>query len=72
MLPFKPDAFDADCDGGEDLRHRGAAQGFSAKDLKEFIAYAKSNPGKINLGHAGVGSSNFLICKSFIQAQGSR
>src|SRR6185437_6663171 len=41
-----------------------------AKTLKEFIAYAKSNPGKINLGHAGVGSSNFLICKSFENAAG--
>ena len=41
-----------------------------AKDLKEFIAYAKANPGKVNLGHAGVGSSNYLICKSFVQAAG--
>ena len=30
----------------------------------------RSNPGKVNLGHAGVGSSNFLICKSFVQAAG--
>src|SRR5258705_3826123 len=36
--------------------------------VREFIAYAKSNPGKINLVHAGVGSSNFLICRSFVQA----
>lgn len=43
---------------------------FPAKDLKEFIAYAKANPGKVNLGHAGVGSSNYLICKSFVQAAG--
>jgi tripartite-type tricarboxylate transporter receptor subunit TctC len=43
---------------------------FSAKTVQEFVAYAKSNPGKINLGHAGVGSSNFLICKSFVQAAG--
>ncbi|WP_408918098.1 tripartite tricarboxylate transporter substrate binding protein BugD [Bradyrhizobium arachidis] len=43
---------------------------FPAKDLKEFIDYAKKNPGKINLGHAGVGSSNYLICKSFVQAAG--
>nr|WP_246666899.1 tripartite tricarboxylate transporter substrate binding protein BugD [Bradyrhizobium guangdongense] len=43
---------------------------FPAKDLAEFIAYAKKNPGKINLGHAGVGSSNYLICKSFVQAAG--
>lgn len=43
---------------------------FPAKDLKEFIDYARKNPGKINLGHAGVGSSNYLICKSFVQAAG--
>ena len=43
---------------------------FPATDLKEFIAYAKANPGKVNLGHAGVGSSNYLICKSFVQAAG--
>jgi tripartite tricarboxylate transporter family receptor len=35
---------------------------FLAATLPEFIAYAKSNPGKINLGHAGIGSSNYLIC----------
>lgn len=41
---------------------------FPAKDLKEFLEYAKANPGKITLGHAGVGSSNYLICKLFMQA----
>lgn len=39
-----------------------------AKTLKEFIDYAKKNPGKATLGHAGVGSSNYLICKTFVQA----
>jgi tripartite-type tricarboxylate transporter receptor subunit TctC len=43
---------------------------FPAKNLAGFIAYAKENPGKVNLGHAGIGSSNFLICKSFAQAAG--
>jgi tripartite-type tricarboxylate transporter receptor subunit TctC len=43
---------------------------FPAATLKEFVAYAKANPGKINLGHAGVGSSNYLICKSFVAAAG--
>ncbi len=41
---------------------------FPAADLSAFIAYAKANPGKVNLGHAGVGSSNYLICKNFIAA----
>lgn len=43
---------------------------FPANNVQEFIAYAKANPGKINLGHAGVGSSNYLICKAFVQASG--
>ena len=43
---------------------------FPAKTLAEFVAYAKSNPGKVSLGHAGVGSSNYLICRSFIMAAG--
>jgi len=43
---------------------------FPAKDLKEFLAHAKANPGKISLGHAGVGSSNYLICRNFLKASG--
>ncbi len=39
-----------------------------AKTLREFLDYAKKNPGKVTLGHAGVGSSNYLICKTFVQA----
>ncbi|MTW18134.1 tripartite tricarboxylate transporter substrate binding protein BugD [Rhodoplanes serenus] len=41
---------------------------FPATDLAGFIAYARQNPGKVNLGHAGVGSSNYLICKTFTAA----
>jgi tripartite-type tricarboxylate transporter receptor subunit TctC len=41
---------------------------FPAKSVADFIDYAKKNPGKISLGHAGVGSSNYLICISFIKA----
>ncbi len=43
---------------------------FPANTVQEFIAYAKANPGKVNLGHAGVDSSNYLICKAFVQAAG--
>ena len=41
-----------------------------AKTLKELVDYAKKNPGKVTLGHAGIGSSNFIICKIFQQAAG--
>ena len=67
-LPFTPDSFAPDRHGRKNLRHRCAAQGFSCQNHAGILAYAKSNPGKINLGHAGVGSSNFLICKSFVHA----
>ncbi|MGL4324779.1 MAG: tripartite tricarboxylate transporter substrate-binding protein [Beijerinckiaceae bacterium] len=43
---------------------------FPAKTLAELIDYAKKNPGKVNLGHAGIGSSNYLICRTFLAAAG--
>ncbi|MGL4495321.1 MAG: tripartite tricarboxylate transporter substrate-binding protein [Beijerinckiaceae bacterium] len=43
---------------------------FPAKTLAEFIDHAKKNPGKVNLGHAGIGSSNYLICRAFTAASG--
>jgi len=33
---------------------------FSAKTVPEFIAYAKANPGKINMATAGVGTANHI------------
>lgn len=41
---------------------------FPAKTVKEFLDHAEKNPGKVTLGHAGIGSSNYLICKLFLQA----
>src|SRR5262245_18527794 len=41
-----------------------------ANTLSEFIAYAKANPGKVTIGHSGIGSQNYLFCKTFIQAAG--
>ncbi len=35
---------------------------FPANDLKEFIAYAKANQNRLNMGHAGVGSVSFIGC----------
>jgi len=37
-----------------------ANKSFPPNDLKEFIAYAKANHEKLNMGHAGVGSNTHL------------
>ena len=69
-LPFTPNSFCSDRRGGEDLRRDCAAQGFSGgRPCKNFSPTPEpSRQGR--LGHAGVGSSNYLICKSFVQAAG--
>jgi tripartite-type tricarboxylate transporter receptor subunit TctC len=41
-----------------------------AKDLKEFVAYAKANPGKLKYGSAGVGSASHLGCAQLNAAAG--
>jgi tripartite-type tricarboxylate transporter receptor subunit TctC len=41
---------------------------FPAATMAEFVEHARKNPGKVTLGHAGTGSSNYLICLNFVQA----
>lgn len=41
-----------------------------ARDLKEFIAYAKANPKKVNFGSAGVGTQTHLAGENFAHAAG--
>jgi tripartite-type tricarboxylate transporter receptor subunit TctC len=36
-----------------------------ANSLQELVAYAKSNPGKLSWGTAGVGSYGHLMCEAF-------
>ena len=69
-LPFTPDSFAPIAMVAKTFGIVALRKDFPAKNLQDFIAYARKNPGKINLGHAGIGSSNFLICKSFVQAAG--
>src|SRR5512139_16015 len=33
-----------------------------ANNLKEFVAYAKTNESKLNMGHAGIGSVSYIGC----------
>jgi tripartite-type tricarboxylate transporter receptor subunit TctC len=35
---------------------------FPANNLREFVAYAKANQSKLNMGHAGVGSVSYTFC----------
>jgi tripartite-type tricarboxylate transporter receptor subunit TctC len=45
-----------------------SASSFPAKDLKDFIAYLKANPGKVNIASGGIGSSPHL-CGELLQIQ---
>jgi tripartite-type tricarboxylate transporter receptor subunit TctC len=39
-----------------------ARKDFMPKDLREFVAFVKTNSDKVNVGHAGVGSIFFSTC----------
>lgn len=43
-------------------------QNFPAGSLQDLIAEARRRPGEVRIGHAGVGSQNFLICRAFMAA----
>ena len=49
-----------------------ARNGFPAKNLTEFVAYAKANAPKISLAHAGVGSASHLCGLMLMNALGVR
>ena len=45
-------------------------KGLPAENLAEFVAYAKANPTKLNVGHAGVGSVSYIGCLLLNSAMG--
>ena len=46
------------------------ARGVPVATLKEFIDYAKTNPGKVDYGTSGVGTLNHLVMEQFKHASG--
>ena len=48
-----------------------ASNSFAPKDMKEFIAYAKANPGKVSFGSSGVGAAAHLTTELFSQTIGA-
>jgi tripartite-type tricarboxylate transporter receptor subunit TctC len=45
---------------------------FPAKTAKEFIAYAKANPGKLNYGSQGIGTTSHLTAELFMTLTGTK
>ena len=47
-----------------------ARKDFPAKDLREFVAYLKSNGEQVKQAHGGIGSSSHMACLLFTAAIG--
>jgi tripartite-type tricarboxylate transporter receptor subunit TctC len=45
---------------------------FPAKTAQEFIAYAKANPGKLNYGSQGIGTTSHLTAELFTSLTGTK
>ncbi len=67
-LQYKPDSFMPIGLVAKTMPAIALKKDFPATTVQEFMAYAKANPGKVSFGHAGVGSSNYIICKQFLAA----
>jgi tripartite-type tricarboxylate transporter receptor subunit TctC len=55
---------------GESLRALAVSPKLPVKTLAEFVAYAKANPGKLNYGSSGQGSTVHILTETFRHAAG--
>jgi tripartite-type tricarboxylate transporter receptor subunit TctC len=55
---------------GESLRALAVSPKLPVKTLTEFVAYAKANPGKLNYGSSGQGSTVHILTETFRHAAG--
>jgi tripartite-type tricarboxylate transporter receptor subunit TctC len=55
---------------GESLRALAISPKLPVKSVAELVAYAKKNPGKLNYGSAGPGSTVHILTESFRRAAG--
>jgi len=49
-----------------------ATSGVPVKDIRQFVAWAKQNPGKVTFGSGGVGSGGHLMAELIAQTTGIR
>lgn len=70
-LKFKPSAFAPVAMVAKTTSLIALRKDFPAKTVAEFLDYARKNPSAVRLGHAGVGSNNYIICRSFLAAAGN-
>ena len=70
-LPFTPDSFTPVGIVARTASLIAVKKDSPYRDAAALIAFAKQNPGKLNFGHAGLGSNNYLICKIFFQSAGA-
>jgi tripartite-type tricarboxylate transporter receptor subunit TctC len=47
-------------------------KGLPVNNLKEFMAYLKANPDKVNMGHPGIGTTPHLLALQIAERAGSR
>ena len=70
-LPFTPESFVPIAMVAKTFGIIALRKDFPSKDLKEFIAYAKANPGKVTHGSQGNGSTSHLTGQMFATMTGA-